>query len=776
MIGNGMAGIRCVQNILQEDSNAFEISMFGSEPHTSYSRIMLSSVLQGDTSLSDITIRPYEWYKKNGIQLFTGETVIKINTKDKKLITDQNRIVKYDKLIVATGSTPFILPVEGADKDGVLSFRTIQDCERMMDAAEKHTKAVVIGGGLLGLEAARGLLNLGMKTHVVHISNYIMERQLDEQASLMLKEQLEEQGMNFLLEKESAEIFGEHRVEGIRFKDGTSIEADLVVMAVGVKPNVQLANEAGLATGRGILVNDKLETSAPDVFAVGECAEHRGRVYGLVQPLYEQGEVLAKHLCRKKNEGYKGSLLYTQLKISGVNVFSAGEIVPGEGTKAIQYLDESEAVYKKIFFKGNKAVGTVMFGDTKAGPQVLDAIEKNKVISPQDKPGLLETPCPENSVAASQALDQSICTCNSVSKGEIIQAVQQGNLSSVEQVKEHTKASSSCGGCKPLVSDLLDYVRSEGFNESVVNEKPLCHCTSLTEDEVVEQIQLQNLSNVKEVMNQLGWIKREGCTTCRLALDYYLGMIHNQHKKWEEEMVFSEKQKAVLQHDGRYVVVPQLYGGELTIDQLKKITNVSERYNLSKLAVGADQRIHIFGINKKDLPEVWESLDMPLRSPYGNRVEPVKTNVGTHDCKCEKHKAQKLARNIERKTELLQTPYRVKMGISSCIHNGAGSTTKDFGAIKVDRTWEIYIGGSSGRNARKAQLLCVVVEDHQVEEMILGCLQYYRKSARYLERTWQWVDRLSLVHIREVLFNQELCEDLLQTLKEDMSLSKTSSP
>ncbi|GGF26126.1 nitrite reductase [NAD(P)H] [Halobacillus andaensis] len=769
IIGNGMAGIRCVENILREDSGVFEISMFGSEPHTSYSRLMLSSVLQGETSLSDLMIRPDNWYKEHNIQLFTGETVLYIDKVSKTLKTDRNREVAYDKLILATGSSPFMLPITGADKEGVLSFRTIEDCERLINMAEDYTKAVVIGGGLLGLEAARGLFNLGMETDVVHISNHIMGRQLDEQASLMLQEELEAQGMNFLLEKEAEEILGNERVEGIRFKDGSIVKADVVVMAVGIKPNIQLAEVSGIETKKGIVVDDLLKTSVSDIYAVGECAEHKGMVYGLVQPLYEQGEVLAKHLCEQQTEGYKGSLLYTQLKISGVDVFSAGHIDSGLGKKAIHYHNEVESVYKKVVFDGSKAVGTVMFGDTRAGPLVLDAIVKNKVLSSQDKVKLLEHPDPKDSAVASYSLDKQICTCNSVSKGAIIQAVQQKNLTTAEQVKECTKASSSCGGCKPVVSELLAYIQSEDFDQKIASESPFCPCTTLTEDELVEQIQIQDLTNSNEVMKQLGWKNSNGCVTCQLAIDYYLGMIHPDYEVENQDLRGDEENKAIVQRDGYYAVVPQLYGGEMTIGQLKNITNAAERYSISQVAIGNDQRIHLLGLKQEDVPHFCEELNIPLSYSYGNRIEPIRTDIGNHECQCDKQEALHLAQVLEKKTELLQTPYRMKVGISSCVHNGARATTKDLGAIRVGGKWEIYIGGNSGRRARSGQLLCVVEHKEQVERMLLGCLQYYRKSARYLERTWHWMERLSLVHIREALFDQDLCDDLLQSLEADVA-------
>lgn len=347
LVGNGMAGLRCIESIIMNNPNAFEITIFGSEPHVNYNRILLSTVLQGNTSFEDIKINDRNWYKKHNIQLFTGETVVKIERENRLLKTDKEREVYYDKLIIATGSVPFILPVTGVDKEGVIAFRTIEDCQKMIETSKQYTKAVVIGGGLLGLEAARGLLNLGMEVNVVHIAGYLMERQLDSTASILLQKELENQGMRFLLKKETMEIIGNDRVERVRFNDGTEVEADLVVMAAGVRPNIQLAKESGINTNRAIIVNDYLETSDPNIYAVGECAEHKGLVYGLVKPLYEQGEVLAKHICDIKSQGYQGSVLSTNLKISGVELFSAGQFLGDETTKSITAFDELDGIYKR---------------------------------------------------------------------------------------------------------------------------------------------------------------------------------------------------------------------------------------------------------------------------------------------------------------------------------------------------------------------------------------------------------------------------------------------
>ncbi|KMJ55607.1 hypothetical protein AB685_26375, partial [Bacillus sp. LL01] len=391
VIGNGMAGINCVQEILNHQPNAFEITVFGSEPHYNYNRILLSTVLQGSTKVEDITINDRSWYEKNNITLYTGETVTYIDSDNKILRTDQNREVSYDKAIVATGSHPFVLALPGNDKKRVINFRTIEDCEKIIDMSKHHKKAVVIGGGLLGLEAARGLLHLGMEVDVVHLSKHIMERQLDPTASIMLQRELENQGVNFLLEKASAEIIGGDSVEGLRFKDGTEVKAEAIIMAVGVRPNIKLMKGSRIETNRAIVVNDYLQTNVADVYAVGECAEHRGIVYGLVKPLYEQGRELAKHICGIDSQGYQGSTLSTQLKISGVDVFSVGDFVGDETTKTITHYDEQANIYKKLVLKDDKILGAVLYGDAKVGNRLVDMINKQKVMTDEEKMLLLQT-------------------------------------------------------------------------------------------------------------------------------------------------------------------------------------------------------------------------------------------------------------------------------------------------------------------------------------------------------------------------------------------------
>ncbi|WP_416150445.1 nitrite reductase large subunit NirB [Salipaludibacillus sp. HK11] len=770
LIGNGMAGVNCVEEILKNNPNQYNITVFGSEPHDNYNRILLSTVLQGDTKVDDITINSSAWYEKNDITLYKGETVLHVDTENKIVKTDQDREVQFDKLIFATGSKPFVLPLPGADKEGVITFRTIEDCEKIINVAKNHKKAVVIGGGLLGLEAARGLLNLGMEVDVVHIAGNLMERQLDTTAAKMLQLELENQGMKFLLEKATEEIIGDKRVEGLRFKDGSTVEADAVIMSVGVKPNIQLAKESGIETNRAIVVDDHLETSVPNIYAVGECVEHRGMVYGLVKPLYEQGRILAEEICGKESKGYQGSTLSTQLKISGVDVFSVGQFHEDETTKMISQYDELAGVYKKIILKEDKVIGAVLFGDTKAGNKLIDIISKQKVITDEEKMIFLQSSDQEFAVGSMEQTEL-ICNCNAVTKGTIIESCQTEGLTTVEEVKKCTKASSSCGGCKPLVSDLLSYIQSDDFDE-VIEKVPMCSCTALTDEEVVAEIQMRNLKSVHEVITELHWDKEKGCSTCVPALHYYFGMIYPEYETKQESLYFNERMNATRQSDGTYSLTPQMYGGVTNAEELRKIADVAAKYSIKNVAITSEQRIHLTGVKENDLRNIWKDLDMQLSSTFGNTVQNIKTCIGETVCKCEKETALQLAAKLERRTDYLVTPYRIKMGISACLHNGAGSTTKDIGVIQIDRGWEIYVGGSSGRNPLAGQLLCVAETEQEVIDLIIGFIEYYRQTAKYGERSWDWIDRVSILHIREVLFDVDLRQELITSLDSDSNHNK----
>lgn len=774
LVGNGMAGVRAIEEILSVAKDEFQITIFGAEPHPNYNRILLSKVLQGDTDIKDITLNDWDWYEENNIQLYTNETVIKVDTENKTVITDADRIQPYDELILATGSVPFILPIPGADKKGVTAFRDIKDTDTMLAASKQYKKAAVIGGGLLGLEAARGLLNLGMDVSVIHLAPFLMERQLDATAGRLLQNELEKQGMTFLLEKQTEEIVGDDRVEGLRFKDDTSIEADLVVMAVGIRPNTTLGAESGIPVNRGIIVNDYMQTEIPHIYAVGECAEHRGIAYGLVAPLYEQAKVLAKHMCGIETKPYEGSVLSTQLKVSGVEVFSAGDFNESEEKKAIKVFDEQDGIYKKIVLRGNQIVGAVLFGDSSEGNRLFSMIQKEADISETSKISILQPLSQEagTSITAAMSDDEIICGCNGVSKGAIIQAIQEKGCSSTDEIKACTGASRSCGGCKPLVEEILQHTLGSDFDASAQKEA-ICGCTTLSRDEVVEEIKAKGLSHTREVMNVLGWKTPEGCSKCRPALNYYLGMINPT--KYEDDRTsrfVNERMHANIQKDGTYSVVPRMYGGVTNSTDLRKIADVVDKYEIPLVKMTGGQRIDLIGVKKEDLPKVWEDLDMPSGYAYGKTLRTVKTCVGEQFCRFGTQDSMALGIALEKKFEGLNTPHKVKMAVSACPRNCAESGIKDLGVVGIDGGWELYVGGNGGTHLRAGDLLMKVKTNEEVLEYAGAYLQYYRETANYLERTSAWLERVGLSHVQSVLNDPEKRQELNGRMNETLSVHK----
>lgn len=777
LVGNGMAGVRAIEHLLKLAPEAYEITIFGAEPHPNYNRIMLSSVLAGGANMEDIIINDLEWYKNNNIKLYTGHTVTSIDTAQRKVFSDKGIEVHYDELILATGSDPFMLPLPGAEKEGVIAFRDIKDCEIMQETSKTHKKALVIGGGLLGLEAARGLLHLGMEVSVVHIHDYIMERQLDEAASVMLRKELEAQGMKLLLKKQSEAILGKKRVKGLLFADGSIEDTDLIVMAVGIKPNVALARKSGVEVNRGIVVNDYMETNIPGVYAVGECAEHRGIAYGLVAPLYEQGAVLAKRLAGVPTEGYAGSVTSTKLKVSGVDVFSAGQFTEQPGSRSLRYQDEIEGVYKKLVIENDKLIGAVLFGDTGDGAHLFSMIKNGEEVKGKEKELLLGISSDalgssKGNRLEAMADDEIICGCNGVSKGAIAEAIQSGGCTSVGQIKACTKASASCGGCKPLVEGLLQMYAGDN---AVTVKEGICGCTTLGRDEIVAEIKRMELKTVKEVMNVLEWGTEEGCAKCRPSLNYYLGMLWPEEYIDEKESRFTnERYHANIQKDGTYSVVPRIYGGVTSPAELIKIAEVAVKFDVPLVKFTGGQRLDLLGVKKEDLPKMWEELDMPSGHAYGKTLRTVKTCVGSTFCRFGTQDALGMGIRLEKAFERLNAPGKVKLAVSGCPRNCAEATIKDFGVVAIDGGWELHVGGNGGVHVRATDLLCVVKTDDEVLEWASAFLQYYRENAGWNERTAQWIERVGLDNIKQVLENPQ--ERLALQERIQTALSVTTDP
>ena len=758
MIGNGMAGVRTIEELLKLNSDLYDISIFGSEPHPNYNRILLSPVLAGEQTLEQIVLNDLEWYESNGIQLHTGKKITQINRKERTVTAEDGTSETYDRLLLATGSLPFILPVPGNDLPGVMAYRDIKDTLEMIDVSTRYKNAVVIGGGLLGLEAANGLALRGMSVTVVHLAEWLMEKQLDKTAADLLRKSLESKGLKFLLNTATEALTPNasgDRVGHIRFKGGLEIPADLVVMAAGIKPNTALAESAGLHCNRGIVVNDTMQTFDPRVYAVGECVSHRGTTYGLVAPLFEQAKVCANHLAEYGIGLYMGSVTSTKLKVTGVDLFSAGNFMGGEGTEEITLTDSIGGVYKKLVLKDDRLVGSCMFGDTAESTWYFKLMrDMQNVAEMRDTLMFGESNIGDvghqghNKVAGMTDEDE-VCGCNGVTKGAIVKAIRDQGLFTLDEVKKCTKASSSCGSCTGLVEQVLMNVLGTDYS-ATPRKKFICGCVDLSHDEIRQGIRKEHLISQEAVRSQLGWRTPNGCATCRPAINYYLISTWPHEAKDDPQSRFiNERAHANIQKDGTYSVVPRMFGGLTTPAELRRIADVAEKYKVPTVKVTGGQRIDLLGIKKDDLPAVWKELDMPSGHAYGKSIRTVKTCVGDEHCRFGTQSSMRMGVELERMLFGMYSPHKVKLAVSGCPRNCAEAGIKDVGIIGVESGWELYIGGNGGIKTEVAEFLCKVKTDEEVREYSGAFLQLYREEAWYLDRTVHYLQRVGMDYIKQ---------------------------
>ncbi|MBP6655689.1 MAG: nitrite reductase large subunit NirB [Propionivibrio sp.] len=767
MVGNGMAGCRTLEELLKLEPEMYDITVFGAEPHPNYNRILLSPVLAGEMTLPDIVLNDHAWYRDNGITLHAGKKVAKIDRKAQRVIAEDGTEAGYDRLLLATGSSPFILPVPGKDLPGVIAYRDIADTEAMIEAAKTHRHAVVIGAGLLGLEAANGLRLRGMEVTVVHLADWIMERQLDKTAADLLKQSLEAKGLKFLLGKQTAELVaGESgRVAVIRFKDGEAIPADLVVMAVGIKPNTTLAESAGIHTVRGIVVNDTLQTYDPKIYAVGECAAHRGTAYGLVAPLFEQAKVCANHLAQFGIGRYSGSVTSTKLKVTGIDVFSAGDFTGNDKTEEIVLSDPSGGVYKKLVIQGDHLVGAVMYGDTADGAWYFQLLrDKQNIAEIRDhlmfgSNHVGDVGHAGQSKAATMADSAEVCGCNGVCKGTIVKAIKEKGLFTVDEVRKHTKASSSCGSCTGLVEQILASTVGGAYQPVESKDKAVCGCTDHSHGIVRAAIRDQHLLTIPEVMHFLEWKTPNGCASCRPALNYYLISTWPHEAQDDPQSRFiNERAHANIQKDGTFSVVPRMWGGLTTPKELRAIADVAEKYEVPTVKMTGGARIDLLGIKKTDLPKVWADLGqagMVSGHAYGKSIRTVKTCVGAEHCRFGTQLAMSMGVKLEKMLFGMWSPHKVKLAVSGCPRNCAEAGIKDVGVIGVDSGYEIYVAGNGGIKTEVAQFFCKVTTDEEVLEYSAAFLQLYREEGFYLERTCHYIARVGLDYVKKIVLEDE---------------------
>ncbi len=762
MIGNGMAGVRTLEELLKISPDLYDITVFGAEPHANYNRILLSPVLAGEMTLKEIMLNDLDWYAANNIKLHLDKKVVKIDRVAKRVIAADGTEAEYDRLLLATGSNPFILPVPGVKLDGVISYRDIQDTNAMIDAASRFKHAVVIGGGLLGLEAANGLKLRGMNVTVVHLMEWLMERQLDRTAAGMLQQSLEAKGLNFMLKTQTTEIVGDRddgkdgRVKSVRFKDGSELAADLVVMAVGIRPNIELAESAGLYCNRGIVVSDTMQTYDPKIYAVGECVAHRGVAYGLVAPLFDMAKVCANHLAHFGIGRYQGSVISTKLKVTGIDLFSAGDFSGGTGTEEIVLHDSVGGVYKRLVLRDNRVIGSVLYGDTVDGAYYFQLLRdkqdiheiRDHLMFGQSHLGNSGHQGQNKAAAMSDAME--VCGCNGVCKGTIVKAIKEQGLFTLDDVRKHTKASSSCGSCTGLVEQILASTVGGAYQPAQTKNKPVCGCTEHTHEEVRRTIRQQHLLSIAAVMQFMEWGTTNGCATCRPALNYYLLSTWPHEAADDPQSRFiNERAHANIQKDGTYSVVPRMWGGTTNAAELRRIADVVDKYKIPTVKVTGGQRMDLLGVKKEDLPGVWRDLDMPSGHAYAKALRTVKTCVGSEWCRFGVQDSTNMGIELEKDLWRMYAPHKVKLAVSGCPRNCAEATIKDVGVIGVDSGWEIYVAGNGGIKAEVAQFLCKVKTREEVLEYAGAFLQLYREEGRYLDRTVHYVARVGLDYVKE---------------------------
>ena len=761
LVGNGMAGVRTLEELLKIAPDLYEITVFGAEPHPNYNRILLSPVLAGEQTLEEIILNPLAWYEEHGIQLHLGMEVKKIDRVRRQVVAEDGRgktvSADYDRLLIATGSKPFILPVPGKELDGVIAYRDIADTQVMIEAAAKYQHAVVIGGGLLGLEAANGLMLRGMQVTVVHLGDWLMERQLDEQAGELLRQSLQARGLRFRLATQTEALIGDRhgRVMAVRFKDGSEIPADLVVMAAGIRPNTALAESADLHCSRGIVVTDTLQTvTDPRIYAVGECAAHRGVAYGLVAPLFEQGKVCATHLAQFGIGRYQGSQTSTKLKVTGIDLFSAGDFMGGAATEEIVMSDPFAGVYKKLVIRDDQLVGACLYGDTVDGAWYFKLLrEGRKIADIRDKLMFGESNIGDvghqgHSKAAAMADTDEVCGCNGVNKGTICKAIKDKGLFTLEEVRKHTKASASCGSCTGLVEQLLMFTAGGDYS-AAPKKKALCGCTDLSHQDVRDAIFDQHLTRLDQVYRTLGWRSPNGCASCRPALNYYL--ISSWPKEARDDpqaRLINERAHANIQKDGTYSVIPRMWGGETSSAELRRIADAVDKYRIPTVKVTGGQRIDLLGVKKEDLVNVWKDIGMPSGHAYAKALRTVKTCVGSEWCRMGTQDSTQMGKDLERAMWRMYAPHKVKFAVSGCPRNCAEAGIKDVGIIGVDSGWEMYIAGNGGIKTEVAHFFTKLKSAAEVLEYTGAFMQLYRKEGWYLERTVHYVSRVGLDHVK----------------------------
>lgn len=772
VVGNGMVGYKFCEKLIAKASGSFTITVFGEEVRPAYDRVHLSEFFAGK-SAEDLTMAPSSWYADNNITLYLGDPIQHIDRANKKVKSFHGVEADYDVLVLATGSSAFVPAIPGVEKEGVFIYRTIEDLEMMTAYAKKAKTGAVIGGGLLGLEAAKAMIDLGVtNTSVIEFAPRLMPRQIDDAGSNILKGKLESLGLKILTNKNTTAILGDTCINGMQFSDDTKIDADMLVISAGIKPRDELAKQCGLEVGQrgGIIVNEKLETTDPSIFAIGECALYNGMIYGLVAPGYEMAQVVVDNLIAGVqgtplgDRGFTGYDMSTKLKLIGVDVASFGDpFIGGNGIKTIAINDSHKGVYKRINISedGKHLLGGVLVGDAEQYNMLLQTCKNKIVLPPNPEDVILGARGGEGEGGAGVTNlpdDALICSCESVSKGDICNSVSEAGCETVETIKKCTKAGTGCGGCVPMLKDLMVHtMKAQGKYVRNV----LCEHFDYSRQELFDLVKIHGLKTYDEVLNTLG--KGDGCELCKPPVASILASLWNEMplKKGNATAQDSnDRFLANIQKGGTYSVVPRIPGGEITPDKLVVIGQVAKKYNLYTKITGG-QRIDLFGAHLSDLPAIWEELiaaGFESGHAYGKSLRTVKSCVGSTWCRFGLHDSVSFAIKVEERYRGLRAPHKIKSAVSGCIRECAEAQSKDFGIIATEKGWNLYVCGNGGSKPQHALLLASDVDEETCIKYIDRFLMFYVKTADPLTRTATWLNKMEggIEYLKNVVINDSL--------------------
>ncbi|MBW4362100.1 nitrite reductase large subunit NirB [Flavobacterium taihuense] len=775
VVGNGMVGYKfCEKFISKSGQENYQITVFGEEPRRAYDRVHLSEYFAGKTA-DDLSLSTTSWYEDNNIILNTSELITDINREQKTIHTHLEKTYEYDYLVLATGSAAFVPPIDGVEKEGVFVYRTIEDLDAIMAYAKKikangSTEAAVLGGGLLGLEAAKAVRDLGLNPHVVEFAPRLMPRQLDKGASDMLQSKIEELNIGIHLNKATQYIAGEENIKGMMFADDELLNVDMLVISAGIKPRDELGRVSGLEVGirGGIVVNNKMQTSDPSIYAIGEVALYNQMIYGLVAPGYEMADVAAEQILKGDKTMRETIDMSTQLKLIGVEVASFGDpFIENENVTAIVYENKFSGIYKRINVTkdGKTLLGGILVGDS-SDYNGLFQIYANAMALPANPEDLiLGSRGGEGSTLGSAAdLPDTavICSCENVTKGAICCSLIEGTASTFGDVVKLTKATSGCGGCKPMVVDIVKATQKSLGKEV---KDTICEHFNYTRQELFDIVKINKYTNYYEVIDHHG--NGDGCEVCKPVVASIFSSIYNDTaNKHVTTQDTNDRFLANIQRNGTYSVVPRVAGGEITAEKLIVIGEVAKQFDLYTKITGA-QRVDLFGAHLDDLPKIWKILiDNGFESghAYGKSLRAVKSCVGNAWCRYGMDDSAGFAIELENRYKGIRAPHKIKGGVSACIRECAEARGKDFGLIAVEGGWNLYICGNGGANPKHAVLLAEQIDKATVIKYLDRFLMYYIRTAGPLVRTATWLDKLEggMDYLKEVIIFDRLgiCEAL----------------